>query len=302
MEMAQFQPQLRRPMVSSGQTVQRPESSMLPSWVSMDTIKEKIYNPVVRPVLEALDLTPRDVERDTAGIRRLFTGSGTARDVVEMAMFLPPARIAAPVASGVRATTVLGLSQQVVRAKVIEPTLKLVGGAVGTTRGATITAGATVGVVATGLPEMAAEFGESLGRGIVREAKEVASDIYSAVTGGTMNQYQSPGRRELQGFREGELIKPFEIVHTWWANNVPFARLADGRTVVRRKNGSLKIFRTPKNMIVLSSNPRVKDLVRADRRIDSIVKVVKKRLPSAKRATKSRSRSTADDVQIIRTG
>ncbi|HIB67987.1 MAG TPA: hypothetical protein EYO33_23555 [Phycisphaerales bacterium] len=301
MEMGQFQRQMRRPMVS-GQTVQKHESSSEPSWWRPQELAGTISRQVVQPVLKALDLTPSDIRRDLAPFQRLVTGSGGPMDVLEAGLLFGPARVVKPVARGLQSYLPIatGIPLRTQAATSI-PTSKGLG--VGLTAGGVISgAGLTVGVVASGLPEMALEFGESLGRGIVREAKEVATDLYRDVTGGTMDHYGSTSRRELQGFREGELIKPFEIVHTWWANNVPFARLADGRTVVRRKNGSLKIFRTPRNLIVLSSNPRVKDLVRADRRIDSIVKVVKKRLPSAKRATRTSRRSAADDVQIIRTG
>ena len=72
------------------------------------------------------------------------------------------------------------------------------------------------------------------------------------------------------------------ITHTWVANGVPFAQLADGRVMVRRKNGTIKIFRRPKP-IVLGRNPTVRQLVRADKKIDKVLKLVRKRMPAARR-------------------
>ncbi len=56
-----------------------------------------------------------------------------------------------------------------------------------------------------------------------------------------------------------------------------FAQLLDGRIAVRRLNGSIKTYRPAKH-IVLSRNPRLGAVVAADRKIETIMKRVKKRV------------------------
>ena len=78
------------------------------------------------------------------------------------------------------------------------------------------------------------------------------------------------------------------ITHTWVANGVPFAQLADGRVMVRRKNGTIKTFRRPRP-IVLGRNPGVRTLARADKKIDALLKLVRKRFPAARRRQHSQT-------------
>lgn len=88
------------------------------------------------------------------------------------------------------------------------------------------------------------------------------------------------GRARGITFTPGTQVPTDSITHTWIANGVPFAQLADGRVMVRRKNGTIKIFRRPRP-IVLGRNPTVRQLVRADKKIDSVLKLVRKRMPKA---------------------
>lgn len=107
------------------------------------------------------------------------------------------------------------------------------------------------------------------------------------------------GRRQAIPFQAGGIVPTDMITHTWVANGVPFAQLADGRVMVRRKNGTIKTFRRPRP-IVLGRNPGVRDIVRADKKIDALLKVVRKRLPAARR--RSPARRGDPDVQIVRAG
>jgi len=91
------------------------------------------------------------------------------------------------------------------------------------------------------------------------------------------------GSRQQIPFSPGGIVPTDSITHTWVANGVPFAQLADGRVMVRRKNGTIKTFRRPRP-IVLGRNPGVRELVRADKKIDSLLKLVKKRFPARRTA------------------
>lgn len=95
-------------------------------------------------------------------------------------------------------------------------------------------------------------------------------------------------------FTPGTVVPTDSIVHTWVANGVPFAQLADGRVMVRKKNGTIKTFRRPKP-IVLGRNPGIRDLVRADKKIDGLMKLIRKRLPAARRP-KATSRDHSHSV------
>lgn len=112
---------------------------------------------------------------------------------------------------------------------------------------------------------------------------------------------RAPAQRGLQGvgFQPGTIVPPDSITHSWVANGVPFAQLADGRVMVRRKNGTIKIFRRPKP-IVLGRNPGVKDLVRADKKITALLKLVQKRLPPARRPKATPARH--DTITQVRAG
>jgi len=87
---------------------------------------------------------------------------------------------------------------------------------------------------------------------------------------------------QTMDFNVGQNIAPHQVVKTWVANGVQFAQLADGRVMVRKKNGTIKTFRRPKP-IVLGRNPGVRDIVRADKKIEALLKVMRKRMPAARR-------------------
>jgi len=83
------------------------------------------------------------------------------------------------------------------------------------------------------------------------------------------------------------------IVGNWTANGVKFYRLSDGKIAVQRKNGTWKVWR-PKKPIVLYSNGagNLKTFLRADSALDKQAKRLKKAL---NRRAPTRKRSTQHD-------
>ena len=61
-----------------------------------------------------------------------------------------------------------------------------------------------------------------------------------------------------------------------------FALLSDGRIVVSKPDGSWKVYR-PKKNLVISSNPRLRDIRKLDRMHKKVVKMVKRMIPPARR-------------------
>ena len=80
----------------------------------------------------------------------------------------------------------------------------------------------------------------------------------------------------------GHLPAGTTIVKTWNTGTAQFARLADGRIAVQRKDGTIKVYR-PQKHIVIPRNPRIGTLIRADKRLDRLVKGLRKVVKSGKR-------------------
>lgn len=136
----------------------------------------------------------------------------------------------------------------------------------------------------------------AIGAGAGGVAFEAGRRIFDAIPGGIdvarrIRRDRSPSRRRSPTqqipFTPGGIVPTDSITHTWVANGVPFAQLADGRVMVRRKNGTIKTFRRPRP-IVLGRNPGVRDLVRADKKIEALLKMVKKRMPARRTAAPPR--------------
>jgi len=129
----------------------------------------------------------------------------------------------------------------------------------------------------------------AIGAGAGGVAFEAGRRFFDAIPGGidVVKRFRGGGsrrgRQQAIPFTPGGVVPTDSITHTWVANGVPFAQLADGRVMVRRKNGTIKTFRRPRP-IVLGRNPGVRDLVRADKKIDSLLKLVKKRFPARRTA------------------
>jgi len=65
---------------------------------------------------------------------------------------------------------------------------------------------------------------------------------------------------------------PPEIVaYTWVANSTTFYRLINGQIAVQKRNGVWRVYRPHKN-IVVSANPRVDTLLRADKKLTKLVR------------------------------
>jgi len=63
---------------------------------------------------------------------------------------------------------------------------------------------------------------------------------------------------------------PAPVAYTWNTKTAIFYRLVDGRISVFKKDGTLKTY-WPQKHIVISRNPGVRDLMRADKRLDKLV-------------------------------
>jgi len=126
-------------------------------------------------------------------------------------------------------------------------------------------------------------------------ALEAGSTVFTSIGGEDVVRRFAQGRgrgaprQRARGvpFTPGTVVPTDSITHTWVANGVPFAQLADGRVMVRRKNGTIKTFRRPKP-IVLGRNPGIRDISRAYKKIDSLLKVMRKHFPAQKTRTQSR--------------
>lgn len=87
-----------------------------------------------------------------------------------------------------------------------------------------------------------------------------------------------------------QLFDPLAIgvAYTWNTGTAVFYRLLDGRIAVQRRNGTWKVYR-PKKHIVVPTNPRIGTLIRADKRIKRLMKGIQKSLPPARRRAPSRA-------------
>lgn len=117
--------------------------------------------------------------------------------------------------------------------------------------------------------------------------KQIAPGIPGS--GGTSLMQQSP----LGTLSRGQEFPggPF-VVKTWDTYPGPgvtgggawpiFALLSDGRIVVSKPNGSWKVYR-PKKNLVISSNPRLRDIRKLDRMHKRVVKMVRRIVPPTRR-------------------
>jgi len=80
----------------------------------------------------------------------------------------------------------------------------------------------------------------------------------------------------------GQLPPGTTVVKVWNTGTAQFARLLDGRIAVQRKDGTIKVYR-PQKHIVIPRNPRVGTLIRADKRLERLTKGLRKVVRSGKR-------------------
>jgi len=80
----------------------------------------------------------------------------------------------------------------------------------------------------------------------------------------------------------GTLPSKDTVVKVWSTGTAEFARLLDGRIAVQKKDGTIKTYR-PQKHIVIPRNPRVGTLIRADKRLDTLTKGLRKVVRTGKR-------------------
>lgn len=88
--------------------------------------------------------------------------------------------------------------------------------------------------------------------------------------------------KDYPGYLEPHKL-PSPPVKYWYANGIPFARLADGRIACERRDGTVKVWR-PKKHIVISNNPRLSQLRKLDRVYKKVTKMVRRYAPKVKAA------------------
>lgn len=88
------------------------------------------------------------------------------------------------------------------------------------------------------------------------------------------------------------------IAKTWHTGTARFYLLKDGRIAVQRKNGTWKVYR-PKKHIVVPANPRIGTLLAADKRVDRLMRGISRRIPARQRRSPSRVNVTASDARAI---
>ena len=140
----------------------------------------------------------------------------------------------------------------------------------------TIARVAGTAAVGAGLTEIGSQILERVGRPAITPAAGPAP------SGGVpMHPGTGRGLARLPGV--GGMLPPgTTIVKTWNTGTAQFARLADGRIAVQRKDGSIKVYR-PQKHIVIPRNPRVGTLLRAEKRLDRLAKGLRKMVRSGKR-------------------
>jgi len=82
--------------------------------------------------------------------------------------------------------------------------------------------------------------------------------------------------------RGGQLPGRDTIVRTWTSNGTPFAKLLDGRIAVQRRDGSIKVYR-PQKMIVISRNPKIGSLLRGHKRTSQLLSKIAKQAGMVRR-------------------
>lgn len=116
-----------------------------------------------------------------------------------------------------------------------------------------------------------------------------------------------PGGGGDGGFLEGGEFVGNRVVKRWTANGIQFAKLADGRIAVQRKDGTVKIYRPKKPIVIYGSGAsNLKDLLRADaavqRQTKKLDRVLRRRHPKKARATARPAGHDHDGPTIIRQG
>lgn len=101
---------------------------------------------------------------------------------------------------------------------------------------------------------------------------------------------EQPFLGEIRGAPPG--IAPGAVVKTWSTRgvSVTFYKLSDGRIACQKKDGTWKIWRPAKHLVI-SRNPKVNALLRADKKIDKLMKALARRAGVSRRRARPAART-----------
>jgi len=160
--------------------------------------------------------------------------------------------------------------------------LGTVGGRAGGFRGSVFQTGARSGAAKAGVAARARGFIPSA-RSIAKVAGGAAlgaaatSVLEQVIPGGAISlPHRDTGKSIATLPGVGGLLPAKDtVVKVWTTGTANFARLVDGRIAVQRKDGTIKVYR-PQKHIVIPRNPRVGTLIRADKRLKRLTKGLRK--------------------------
>lgn len=116
---------------------------------------------------------------------------------------------------------------------------------------------------------------QELAEGLARNIRVPKVTRPSRPSGGEMGAHGAGQSISTLPGVGGTLPARDTVVKVWDTGTAKFARLADGRIAVQKKDGTIKTYR-PQKHIVIPRNPRVGTLIRADKRLKRLVKGLKK--------------------------
>ena len=125
-------------------------------------------------------------------------------------------------------------------------------------------------------------------------------DLAPGGGGGDSDMIQLAPTNGLQHITHGA-----NVVGTWEANGVVFMRLSDGKLAVRRKNGTVRVWRPKKPIVLYASGAKdLKTMIRADKALDKqarqLAKVLSRRAP--KPSSRRAPRQAATLVEVVNPG
>ena len=142
--------------------------------------------------------------------------------------------------------------------------------------GATIAAGAASGAVAAGLT-LATQHAPEAVELVERAVHKQVFGRRQGEQAMALPQQHQPGASVFT-MQRGAAVPMGAFVTKVWTNpytGLKGAKLSDGRMVAQRKDGSLKVYR-PEKPIVVTRNPRLRSFVRAEERLHKLGKRMKK--------------------------
>lgn len=119
----------------------------------------------------------------------------------------------------------------------------------------------------------------------VNQATEIVWDLATGNDDGAIQIGGGGGLGQITGN---------EVVKTWTANGIRFARLADGRMAAQRKDGTVRIWRPRKPIVIYSDGAKdIKSFLKADKALNKQAKrlqtALNRRAPRQTRAKKADS-------------